>query len=113
MRQNSRSRFRACYETALRVNPNVGGRVAVKFVIGRDGSVMNAADGGSDLPDQSVISCVVRNFTQLSFPKPDDGVATVIYPLLFTPAEQASRARPEIARKTMAVPARRTRLEYD
>src|SRR6185295_8256928 len=59
VRQNF-GRFRLCYENGLRTNPNLQGRVAVKFVIDRSGSVSTASDGGSDIPDQSVISCVVR-----------------------------------------------------
>jgi hypothetical protein len=86
VRQNF-GRFRSCYESALRTNPSVQGRVAVKFVIGRDGAVMMASDGGSDLPDQGVIACVTRGFQNLSFPQPQDGVVTVVYPLVFTPAD--------------------------
>ena len=44
-----------------------------------------AADGGSDLPDSSVTSCVVRMFTNLSFPAPDSGVVTVAFPMTFQP----------------------------
>ena len=57
----------------------------MKFVIGRDGAVQFAADGGSDIPDASVASCVVSGFTDLSFPAPDNGMVTVVYPLMFTP----------------------------
>jgi hypothetical protein len=84
VRQNAgRSRF--CYEQGLRGNPTLTGRVTVKFLIARDGSVGFASDGGSDLPDASVTSCVVRSFSNLSFPAPDNGVVTVVYPLTFSP----------------------------
>jgi outer membrane biosynthesis protein TonB len=59
--------------------------VAVKFVIARDGSVQLAQDGGSDMPDQNVVQCVARSFMSLSFPSPDGGIVTVVYPLVFTP----------------------------
>src|SRR5262249_54034629 len=78
-------RFRACYEEGLRRNPNLAGRVVVRFVIGRDGSVSNVADGGSDLPDRQVVSCVLRAFYGLSFPQPEGGVVTVTYPIVFSP----------------------------
>jgi outer membrane biosynthesis protein TonB len=86
VRQNF-GRFRNCYESSLRTNPSLQGRVAVKFVIGRDGAVTTASDGGSDLPDQSVIQCVTRSFTNLSFPSPEGGLVTVVYPLIFNPAD--------------------------
>lgn len=83
----SHGRFRNCYEAGLRTNPSLGGRVAVRFVIGRDGAVSLAGDGGSDLPDDSVKKCVVQAFYSLSFPAPEGGTVRVTYPLSFTPSE--------------------------
>ena len=84
VRQNF-GRFRLCYEQGLGRNPNLEGRVTVRFVIGRDGAVSNVANGGSDLPDSSVVSCVVKAFYGLSFPKPEGGIVTVQYPILLQP----------------------------
>jgi pSer/pThr/pTyr-binding forkhead associated (FHA) protein len=86
VRQNF-GRFRLCYENGLRTNPTLQGRVAVKFVIDRSGSVSTTSDGGSDMPDQGVVSCVVRGFGNLSFPQPEAGIVTVVYPLVFNPAD--------------------------
>ncbi|MEZ4442224.1 MAG: AgmX/PglI C-terminal domain-containing protein [Polyangiaceae bacterium] len=77
-------RFRGCYESALRTNPNLQGRVAVSFMIGRNGTVQ-AVSGGGDLPDGGVISCVSQAFYGLSFPAPEGGVVRVTYPILFSP----------------------------
>ncbi|MFO0759519.1 MAG: AgmX/PglI C-terminal domain-containing protein [Byssovorax sp.] len=85
VRQNF-GRFKLCYENGLRNNPNLQGRVAVNFVIGHDGAISQAQNGGSDLPDGGVVSCVVRAFYGLSFPAPDSGIVTVSYPIVFTPA---------------------------
>jgi hypothetical protein len=84
VRQNF-GRFRMCYENGLKTNPSLTGRVAVRFVIARDGSVASVANGGSDLPDSGVVSCVVRSFGGLSFPQPEGGIVTVVYPLTLTP----------------------------
>lgn len=84
VRQNF-GRFRLCYENGLRNNPNLTGRVSVRFVIGRDGAVSNVGNGGSDLPDGGVVSCVVRAFYGLSFPQPEGGIVTVTYPIMFAP----------------------------
>lgn len=83
VRQNF-GRFRMCYENGLRGNPNLAGRVSVRFVIGRDGVATGAQNGGSDLPDSGVVSCVVRAFNGLSFPAPESGIVTVTYPIQFT-----------------------------
>jgi hypothetical protein len=84
VRQNF-GRFRLCYQNGLRNNPNLQGRVAVRFVIGRDGAVSNVSNGGSDMPDAGVVSCVVRSFYGLSFPEPSGGIVTVTYPIMFAP----------------------------
>jgi hypothetical protein len=84
IRQNF-GRYRACYETGLRTNPNLAGRVAVRFVIGRDGSVAQSGNGGSDLPDTGVVNCIVGAFRGLSFPQPEDGIVTVTYSIQLSP----------------------------
>jgi hypothetical protein len=78
-------RYRFCYQNGLKSNPTLTGRVTVKFVIDRSGAVSMAADGGSDIPDASVSRCVVSAFTALSFPAPDSGMVTVVYPITFSP----------------------------
>jgi Ca-activated chloride channel family protein len=93
-------RMRGCYEAGLRRNASLSGRVTVRFVIGHEGTVTNVANGGSDLPDPEVISCVVRAFYGLVFPAPEGGIVTVSYPILFssardTPPPPAPSAAPE------------------
>jgi hypothetical protein len=78
-------RYRACYENGLRTDPGLVGRVTVKFMIDRTGAVAVAADGGSDIPDEGVRRCVVSSFLSLSFPAPDSGAVTVVYPIVFSP----------------------------
>lgn len=82
-------RFRLCYENGMRENPNLQGRVTVKFVIDRSGAVAMTADAGSDLPDQGVVQCIVRGFGDLTFPQPDGGMLTVVYPIIFKPGGAA------------------------
>jgi hypothetical protein len=84
VRQND-GRYRFCYENALKANPNLQGRVTVRFVIDRAGAVALSSDAGSDIPDEGVRRCVISSFTALSFPAPDSGVVTVVYPLVFSP----------------------------
>lgn len=86
VRQNF-ARMSACYGVGLRDKPTLHGRVAVKFVIGEDGSVEVAQDAGSALPDDAVVSCVVRSFQGLTFPAPEGGKVNVTYPLVFAPSE--------------------------
>jgi hypothetical protein len=82
VKQNMR-RFTLCYEAARKKTPGIQGEVRVKFVIARDGSVTIATDGGSTLPDDDALACVIRGFSGLSFPQPEGGIVTVVYPLHF------------------------------
>lgn len=84
VRQNF-GRFRMCYEQGLGRNPNLEGRVSARFVIGREGAVSNVSNGGSDLPDSGVTSCVLSAFYGLNFPQPEGGIVTVVYPINFDP----------------------------
>ena len=85
-------RFRACYHDGLLRNPKLEGTVTTRFLIGRDGVVTAAVDGGSTLPDRAVIACVVRAFQTLVFPQPD-GVVTVIYPFVLSPSTAKEQRR--------------------
>lgn len=85
VRQNF-GRFKFCYQDGLRSDPSLQGRVTVRFVIGRDGAISSVQNGGSDLPNAGVVSCVVRAFYGLSFPAPESGIVTVTYPIVFSPS---------------------------
>ena len=77
--------FKVCFEAALRTAPGLAGTVRIKFVIALDGHVSSAVDGGSTLPDATVISCVASAIGTLVFPSPEGGIVTVEYPIIFSP----------------------------
>jgi len=81
----NQGQFQLCYDIGLGLNPALQGRVVVKIVIDRNGSVAMAADARSDLPVDDVVRCVVRAFDTLSFPPSSDSAVTVVYPFAFTP----------------------------
>jgi hypothetical protein len=83
--RQSFGRFRFCYEQGLHANPGLEGRVTVRFLVDRGGSVATTADGGSSLPDARVVDCVVRAFGNLSFPAPEGGTVMVVYPIVLSP----------------------------
>ncbi len=102
VRQNF-GRFRLCYEQGLARNPNLAGRVSARFVIGMDGSVSNVANGGSDLPDAGVVSCVMSAFSGLSFPQPEGGIVTVVYPVNLAPDGGKPQTEPVAVKTTVRV----------
>jgi TonB family protein len=84
VRQNF-GRLRMCYEQGLGRNPNLEGRVEVRFLIGSDGRVTSASAGASSLADSAVTSCAVSMFYSMSFPSPESGSVRVTYPISFVP----------------------------
>ncbi len=87
VRQNF-GRYRLCYEQGLQKDPKLSGKVAIKFVIDTQGAVSSAAsDPSTTMSDASVVSCVTRGFSNLSFPQPEGGIVVVIYPLIFEPGD--------------------------
>lgn len=71
--------MRRCHEDGLRSNPALGGRVLVEVVTDRSGAVSLAQDGGSSLPDASVVACVASAVKNVTFPKiEEDAIAFVV-----------------------------------
>ncbi len=79
--------FRACYEGGLQKNAKLEGTVTVQYVINPDGTVQGAADDNSTLPNADVVQCVVGGFGRLTYPPPEGGYVTVVYPIEFRPGD--------------------------
>jgi len=87
IQQTIRDQFepiRVCYEDGLVRDPTLEGKVVVRFVIERDGSVI-AEEHTSDISMADVTECIAVQFLTLEFPEPDGGVVTVTFPLMFSP----------------------------
>lgn len=80
------NQVRYCYQRQLTSNPNLSGKVTVRFVIASDGSVSKASIKSSSLNDKTVESCITSRFMRFSFPEPKgDGIVIVSYPFIFSP----------------------------
>jgi hypothetical protein len=84
VRQNF-GKFKTCYEAGLKKDAKLAGDIKVRFVIKEDGTVTDAKDEGSTLADKDVVACVVGAFAPITFPKPEGGIVTVVYPIQFSP----------------------------
>jgi hypothetical protein len=84
VRQNF-GRLRLCVEKARNPGWALMGRVTVRFVIDWRGEVVSSKLVSSDIWDREVLSCVVRAFRSLHFPRPEGGMVTVSYPISFSP----------------------------
>jgi hypothetical protein len=77
--------FRKCYDAGLARDPGLRGRVTTRFLIDPDGRVSKAHVAGNELTDCEVTTCMIEELKQCVFPKPEGGVVTVVYPLVFEP----------------------------
>lgn len=84
--KNQTAAIRYCYQRELQRTPGLGGKIAVKFTIARDGSVSAASVKSSTMGAPAVESCIVSRFLRMQFPEPKGGgIVVVSYPFLFAP----------------------------
>lgn len=75
--------IRFCYEQGLNSNPELAGRVQVRFVITPTGAVQTSMVAGSSLGNSGVENCIARSVRRWSFPAPDGGgIVIVNYPFM-------------------------------
>jgi hypothetical protein len=73
-----------CYERQLSANPDLFGKVAVKFVIGPNGRIEQQNIGDSTLKNSNVEGCILNKISSWKFPNPQGGTRVyVTYPFLF------------------------------
>ncbi|TNE50879.1 MAG: hypothetical protein EP343_06940 [Deltaproteobacteria bacterium] len=81
-----RSRFKYVYERSLLQNPNLRGKVYVRFIINSRGRVQGVRATSSSIGDYRLLRGLERRFRYLRFPRPrGGGVVMVRYPLIFRP----------------------------
>jgi hypothetical protein len=83
-----REALKKCYETALKRNSELEGKLVVQFTIQPDGTATEAKKRGATFEEPALEKCILRVFSGLKFPKPRSGGLTVVtYPLLFSATE--------------------------
>lgn len=76
--------IRYCYERQLSANPDLYGKILIKFTIGAAGSVVAQAIGNTSLNNAMVEGCILRRIAGWQFPTPKGGTSVLVtYPFLF------------------------------
>lgn len=76
--------IRYCYERQLSANPDLYGKIMIKFTIGSAGSVVAQAIGNTSLNNAMVEGCILRRVAGWQFPTPKGGTNVLVtYPFLF------------------------------
>ena len=73
----------ACYERALKRNPNLSGKVELQFTISSIGKVTRADVGEDTLGDDEVKNCMTGIVKTWRFPAPSGGDVQFAYPFIF------------------------------
>ena len=80
------NQIRYCYQRELTKNPALGGKIVIKFVIAKDGTVSSASVKTTTMNNGAVEQCIVGRFMRMQFPEPKGGgIVIVSYPFLFSP----------------------------
>jgi TonB family protein len=75
-----------CYESELRKNPSLAGKVTVTFTIQERGNVTDARASENTTGSPAVADCVTRTISRFRFnPGPEGGSVTFRYPFVFQP----------------------------
>lgn len=80
------AQIRYCYQRELTKNPALEGKITVKFVIAKDGTVSQATTKSTTMNNANVESCINSRFMRMQFPEPKGGgIVIVSYPFVFSP----------------------------
>jgi hypothetical protein len=75
--------IKACYEAGLKRNPNIGGKLQLRFEISSVGKVTSADIENDTMHDDEVASCIKARVMTWRFPAPAGGSVQFSYPFIF------------------------------
>ncbi|MCB9597260.1 MAG: AgmX/PglI C-terminal domain-containing protein [Sandaracinaceae bacterium] len=81
--RRNQSAVRYCYENELQRQPNLRGRIEIRWRIARNGTVSSASRASSTMQNARVEGCIVRQVRRWRFPEPDGGEVDVNFPFIF------------------------------
>jgi hypothetical protein len=77
--------IKRCYETRLKRNPELSGKVVVRFVIHPGGKVLEAEVIENTTGDAELAACIASNIKAIRFPAAEGGDTSVVYPFILAP----------------------------
>lgn len=78
--------IKACYENALKRNPNLKGKVVIRFTILETGGVADVSASQNTLGSAEVANCIINTIRSWRTQFKPSGPVTVEYPFLLNPA---------------------------
>lgn len=81
---NYMGEIRYCYERQLSAEPDIYGKVQLRFTIDGSGNVTEQRVGTTTLNSAMVEGCILRRLARWKFPKPKGGTQVLVsYPIMF------------------------------
>ncbi len=78
------NQLRYCYQRELLGDPDLAGKIVVKFVVAKDGTVSSATTKRTTMNNSAVENCINGRFMRFQFPEPKGGgIVIVSYPFVF------------------------------
>jgi TonB family protein len=85
--QSHRDQIAYCYSQELTRNPNLSGKVNIKFTISEKGYVTQAQVAATTMNNAAVERCICQKIQTWKFPEPKGGgIVIVNYPFIFKPS---------------------------
>ncbi len=79
--------IKACYERALKRNPNLSGKIVIHWTITAAGTVSGVDVENDTMGDSEVASCIKSLVARWRFPAPSGGSVEVSFPFVFQAAQ--------------------------
>jgi len=82
--------IRSCYEVALQLQPDLKGKLTVKWTINPAGKVQGVQIIGNTMKNKKVETCVKKVVGRMRFMKPKCGICIIKWPFLFSAADETT-----------------------
>lgn len=76
--------IKGCYERSLKRNPNLSGKIVVRWTITAAGTVQGVEIDTDTIGDSEIVSCIKTLIVRWRFPTPAGGAVEVSFPFLFS-----------------------------
>jgi hypothetical protein len=84
--QRRAAAIRSCYEVALQLNPDLKGKIVLKWTINLDGKVEGVQTVSNNLNNKKVEECMAKVIGHMRFKKPSGGICIIKWPFVFSSA---------------------------
>lgn len=74
--------IKSCYEKELWRNPNLKGRITLRFTIGPSGRITAISAAQNTTGDDAIASCIIGKVENWKFDPPEGGAVTFTYPFI-------------------------------